>query len=423
MASHFGMAGDAARELRYATLAGRAAIRQGGYKNAMALLSRALELHRQQTAPDESAMLELLLNLGSVQIALRGWAAEEVRRTYDEAVELGKRTRQETAVAPALVGLSKFFFVRGELTSAQSLARRCLELGEASGDAVIRQHGLLLTGEPGVWLGEFQKDQHYAGEIANLYDASQAPLHLAIYGQNPRLSSLVASTVGTWMLGYPERALALCHEATVLAVAEKNHFSDAIAYQIGAWIHQLRREPHQTQKCADGLAEVSNANGFVSFQLMAQIFDGWVKARGPNPGQALGRIREAIKRWRELGATLALTYYFTILATVQEALKGNLGEERCYYAELRRLEAEFLARAGKLEETGDALRAALKVATGQGAKSFQLRILTTSVRLLPASHRYPEAMDELQQLSLWFKDRGRTPDMAEAQRVLKVTCI
>jgi tetratricopeptide (TPR) repeat protein len=433
MASHFGMAGDAARELRYATLAGRAAIRQGGYKNAMALLSRALELHRQQATPDEGAMLELLLNLGSVQIALRGWAAEEVRRTYDEAVELGKRTRQETAVAPALVGLSKFFFVRGELTSAQSLARRCLELGEASGDAVIRQHGLLLTGEPGVWLGEFQKDQHYAGEIAKLYDASQAPLHLAIYGQNPRLSSLVSSTVGTWMLGYPDRAQALCLEATVLAAAEKNHFSDAIAYQIGAWIHQLRREPHQTQKCADGLAEVSNANGFVSFQLMAQIFDGWVKARGPNPGQALGRIREAIKRWRELGATLALTYYFTILgdacllagadeeglAAVQEALKGNLGEERCYSAELRRLEAEFLARAGKMEEAGAALRAALKIAAGQDAKSFQMRILTTSLRLLPASPRHAGAMDELQQLCAWFKDRGRTPDIAEAQRVLK----
>jgi hypothetical protein len=92
------------------------------------------------------------------------------------------------------------------LASAQSLARRCLELGEASGDAVIRQHGLLLTGEPGVWLGEFQKDQLYAGEIARLYDPSQAPLHLAIYGQNPRLSSLVASTAGTWMLGYSEKS-------------------------------------------------------------------------------------------------------------------------------------------------------------------------------------------------------------------------
>ena len=239
------------------------------------------------------------------------------------------------------------------------------------------------------------------------------------------------------MLGFPERALALCHEATVLAAAEKNHFSDAIAYQIGAWIHQLRREPHQTQKCAERLAEVSNANGFVSFQLMAQIFDGWVKARGPNPGQALGRIREAIKRWRDLGATLALTYYFAILgdaclvaganeeglAAVQEALKGNLGEERCYYAELHRLEAEFLARAGKMEEAGNSLRTAQQIAAGQGAKSFQLRILITSLRVLPASHQHSGDMDELQQLSLWFKDRGRTPDMAEAQRFLKANRI
>jgi hypothetical protein len=161
------------------------------------------------------------------------------------------------------------------------------------------------------------------------------------------------------------------------------------------------------------------------------------KSKRSEPGRGSGRIREAIQHWRELGATLALTYYFTILgdaclaagadeeglAAVQEALKGNLGEERCYYAALHRLEAEFLARAGKVEEAVSALRTARNIATGQGSKSFQLRILTTSLRLLPASYGNPEAIDELRQLAQWFKDSGPTPDMAEAQHFLKVTRI
>jgi tetratricopeptide (TPR) repeat protein len=430
LAYHFGMAGDTVQETRYATLAGRTAIRQGGYKSALALLSRALELLRAQPEPDETAILELLQNLGSVQIVLYGWAAPEVRRTYDEVIEIGKRTRQEGAVAPALVGLSKFYFLRGELASAQNLARRCLELGEASGDPVIRQHGLLLTGEPGVWLGEFQKDQTYADEIAKLYDPSQAPLHLSIYGQNPRLA--VASTIGTWMLGYPDRALALSREAIALAQAEKNRFSEAIACQIGGWIHQLRREPQLTQEHANRLAEISSENGFVSFQLLAQVFEGWVQARGTAAREGVVRIQEAIKRWRELGATLALTYYFAILgdaclaagaedegwAAVQEGLEGKVGEERCYHSELYRLQAEFLARSGDMDKAREGLKAALAVAAEQGAKSFELRILTTWFRILPPTHREPEMMDRHAQLCAWLQERGRTVDLAAAQRFL-----
>jgi len=64
LAYHFSMAGDTVQETRYATLAGRTAIRQGGYKSALALLSRALELLRAQPEPDETAILPRVARLG-----------------------------------------------------------------------------------------------------------------------------------------------------------------------------------------------------------------------------------------------------------------------------------------------------------------------------------------------------------------------
>jgi len=434
LAHHFQSAGEQIKETHYATLAGRSAIRKGAYREALPLLNRALELQRSAPVRDEKAELGVLLNLGSVLITLRGWFAPEVRTTYDEAFVLARRTLQVASVAPVLIGLSKFFFLKGQLSMSTNYARQCLEAADATGDPIMRQHGRLMMGEASVWLGEFARDPDYAAEIAKLYDPSQATVHLSLYGQNPRLTSMGQTAAGLWMQGHPDQALALSLEARTFVARDGNAFSLAIADHIAAWVYLLRSDVDETYTTALSLGELSANHGFVPFQVLAQIYLGWVDARRGSAPAGVQRIRSAIERWRALGAALSLTYYFMIfadaclagnlyeegLAAVEEALSGKLEtEERCYQPELRRLEAEFHAHLGNLIRAHSALDQALAVALEQHAKGFELRILTTMYRLQAATPAAAPTRNRLEELCGYFRDKGRTPDLTAALRLLR----
>lgn len=187
------------------------------------------------------------------------------------------------------------------------------------------------------------------------------------------------------MLGFPDRALVRVQQAATLAAAEKNVLSEATAYQVGGWIHQLRGEPGETLAYATQLAEVSVRHGFVQFQSLAQIFEGWVHARSSRDKRGCSQISEAIRLWKETGARLALTCYTAILgdaclasgaidegfAAVREAIAGNLGtEERCYHPELHRLEAEFLLAMGNPSGAETSLDTALALAWDRALKAM-----------------------------------------------------
>jgi predicted ATPase len=433
LAYHFRMVGDLAREARYSELAGRAATEKGSYKEARALLERALELRAQFPERNTTEELDLLLRLGSVLIPLCGWAAAEVRRNYDQAVELAVSIGREADVAPALIGLGMFFFLQGQLSEGRSLARRCLELPGAAGDPITRQHACLIQGDTAVWLGEFASDLHYADEIAQIYRPEHLPAHLSLYGMNPRLSSMVSSTVGTWMIGYPDQALERSRRTGELAQQDGNPFSTAIGYQLSAWVHCLRGDAGECLTDALFLGATSAEHGFPLYQVLAQALEGWALARQGEGLRGVDKIREAIQTWKGLNARLVLTFYSTLLAdaclrakltaaglaATEAALGGRLGtEERCYMPELHRLRGELLLQAGDSSAGIEAFEASLAVAAEQQARSFEFRAAISLARAAAASARAAEARRRLFQICAWFDDKGETPDLQAARQVL-----
>ena len=100
-------------------------MRRWAYKEAMAYLTRGLELLEAQ--PDTPARaqqeLDLQLALGPALMAAKGWAAREVEHTYARAKVLCAQVRQTPQLFPTLRGLWRFYRSRGILPTA-------LELGE-----------------------------------------------------------------------------------------------------------------------------------------------------------------------------------------------------------------------------------------------------------------------------------------------------
>ena len=148
LAYHWGMAGDKAKEGRYAALAGEAAA--GVYANdeAIRYLQRALELAAE---PDRRSSLKI--RLGDVKSLTGKWAEAEVN--YREALALAERVRDLQAQIRASIQLGQLKFSQGDHTAALALFEQAKSDCEATADqaglcealggigTVLLQHGQL----------------------------------------------------------------------------------------------------------------------------------------------------------------------------------------------------------------------------------------------------------------------------------------
>ena len=117
LARHLTEAGLAERAVPYWRRAGELAAGRSANLEAIAHLSKGLELIA--TLPDApehlNEELALLLAIGGPLMATKGFAAPEVERTYSRASALCDQMGRSAELFPALRGLWSCYFVRGEL--------------------------------------------------------------------------------------------------------------------------------------------------------------------------------------------------------------------------------------------------------------------------------------------------------------------
>jgi DNA-binding SARP family transcriptional activator len=148
LAYHWSMAGDTAKEGRYAALAGQAAA--GVYANdeAIRYLQRALEL-----AAEPKQRLDLMIGLGDVKSLTGKWA--EAEAIYREALKLAEQIGDLRAQTLASIQLGQLKFNQGDQAKALSLFEQARLQSEATSDRaglcealggkglVLLQHGQL----------------------------------------------------------------------------------------------------------------------------------------------------------------------------------------------------------------------------------------------------------------------------------------
>jgi predicted ATPase len=92
--------------------------------------------------------------------------------------------------------------------------------------------------------------------------------------------------------------------------------------------------------------------------------------------------------------------------------------ERLWEAELHRLRGELLARDGAAEPAEKAFRKALEVTRSQGARSLELRAVTSLARLCRGGPREPETRDLLRGVYEAFTEGFDTADLRDAKELL-----
>jgi adenylate cyclase len=117
-----------------------------------------------------------------------------------------------------LYGLWVFHTVRGELRTAQALAKECLQIAKQMSEkgALVEAH--FAVGTTSLWRGEFaHAHATYEQGVAD-YQSQQHQALIALYGgYDPGVTCLCHAALALWFLGYPEQALRRSHEALRLA--------------------------------------------------------------------------------------------------------------------------------------------------------------------------------------------------------------
>ncbi|MBI3757316.1 MAG: AAA family ATPase [Deltaproteobacteria bacterium] len=480
LAHHYTEAGLIAQAIPYWHQAGERAAQRSANVEAIAHLTKGLELLK--TLPDtpERAQQELMLQiaLGAPLIVVKGYAAPEVEATYTRARELCQQVGETPQLFPVLFGLRAFYTSRGEFETARALGEQCLSLAHSSQASLLLLLAHMGLGAVLFFLGEFILSRGHLERALTFYDPQQHNPHAARIPQDPGVVCLTYLAWILWYLGYPAQALKKSSEAFALAQKLSHPFSLSWALNCVSKVHKFRREGQEAQKHAEAWITLATEQGFPYFRAEGTIQRGWALVEQGQGEEGIAQLRQGLSALRAVGTAGGLPYFLSSLieshekvgqveeglTVLIEALTAVDKTGDMYEAELYRLYGELSLRSGEPESgrIGDAenkaenrradfsfadslfrrfsvsspeecFLKAIEIARRQQAKSLELRAVASLVRLRQqqavqhasrnTQHEARTMLDEahnmLSEIYGWFTEGFDTKDLQEAKALLK----
>ena len=351
LAQHLTEAGLAERAIPYWRRAGELAAGRSANVEAIAHLSKGLELLG--TLPDAPEHLDeelaLRLAIGGPLIATKGYAAPEVERTYSRAWALCDQLGRSAELFPVLRGLWNCHLVRGELQRAHDLAERLVGLAEEQGAPLRRALARRARGTTLFFLGRFADATAALDEGIAIDDAVAAwedPADLLLYTERAGVVCRLYSAWALWFLGFPDRALERVEAGLALGQRLAHANSLAFALNWAALLHNLRREFDAAQRRAEAAIEIAREHRMPQWLAQATICRGFALV-------GLGQQAEGIAQ-----------------------LRDRLGRLECDRCPLARYPVAWLSRrspfqAGQLDDALTALDRAAETAAATGECHYQ----------------------------------------------------
>lgn len=427
LALHFERGGEDDRAIHYLRRAGDSARRRSAFREARWHYEHALDLLAHQ--PDDPARaareLALQIGLGAATMATAGFGAPSVEAAYSRARELSQRIGDTPGQFPALFGLWLFYWGRGEVRTADGLAK---ELRRRAGrDPDLRLQAAHSSWSTAFSRGAFAETRRHAQRATNLYDRDRHAGMAAMYGSHDAaVCGAMFAGRASAIMGLADESARLGDEAVALARSLDHPFSLGLALTFRAASAQALGDRDAAAVYAEEATAIARDQGFRLMLGWCLAIAGWIAVRDGDADAGGSRIDEAIATTRATGSDQFLSY---LMATRAEAyLAGGLpeealqaardglaavtrSEEAFYEAELHRLQGEALFETdGGAAEAVSALRTAVDVAASQGASLFALRAAVRLAGLTGGDHG---------DLDLLVAARGAlrgSPDLSEAQR-------
>jgi DNA-binding SARP family transcriptional activator/predicted ATPase len=430
----FEAARDLKRAVEYFAAAAERAAQLHAHREAVALAKRGLGLLHNLPDTLERTRLELALQLRlsfSVQVTA-GYADPEAGAGMSRARAICHQLEDSPHLFAAVYGLWLFYLNTGQMPATREFAEQLVRLADATGDPALLfgAHGALGTALH--YLGELVPAQEHLDRAFAVYDHARRVRYCALYGLN--IGALVGSelTRTSWLLGYPARALRTLDQTLALG-RESDPAGQAVTISCVS-VHQLRREPQETEERATACIAVCDEHGVWSPRKWASIQRGWAVAQRGAVDEGIVQMRENLGALRAVRQLVCFPHFLGMLAdalaqagrieegldAVQEGLEMVAAtHQRFYEAELRRLRGELLLRGRGDRTTAEAcFREALAIAGRQQAKSLELRAAMSLGRLWQQQGKQDDARALLAPIYGWFTEGFDTPDLQDAKALL-----
>ncbi len=433
-----GAAADANRTVQYLAMAARQAMTRSANLEAIAHLTKGLELLQDAPRTPENMQQELMLqaSLGLALIFAKGYSAPEVQRAYERAHELCKQLGSPPQLSPVLWGLWAYYLVRSQFKNSTEIGQQLLNLAEQQNDTDLLLEAHASHSMSIFYVGNFAAARLHCEKALEIYDLAKHHGHALVYGQDPAVGSLTFLVWTLWIQGYPDQALTKCGELLKHARQLGHNHTLAYALACSATLHQFCRNIETAKQLAEEGIAFSNTHGFPIWSLAANYTLGWALSQSNDLESSVVLLRGATEAWRTLGAQSTRPHQLGLLADAlgrsgraeeglsvldQALAEVRTTNEEYYEAELHRLRGELLLRHAQRDE--DAAEAAfmqsLDVARRQGAKSWELRSATSLLRLKSARRADSKARSSLTKVYGSFTEGFETQDLKDARTLLE----
>jgi class 3 adenylate cyclase len=434
LAHHLTLAGNTERAVDQWLKAGRYAAAHLAHLEAIAHFERGLAaLAALPEGPVRDGLeIELQLARGLSLFTAQGFMAAGAAKAYTRAGELAEQQGDPQQLFMAVYGLWQSANGAGRILDCRRLSNRLQKLTANSKDDELRLQAHHSAWATCLFFGEPTAAREHCEAGRRLYDPERHRLHHQLYGgHDPGTCARYLGAQIHWLLGYPEKSLALGSEALALAEQIAHPFSLGLALQYNSMLHLDRGEPKMALQRLE-LAEALAAEQRLGMVLEPQLLRGAALTSQGVLDEAVACLHEGLAG--PAGATRMRCYGLARLAdaltrqgkhgeAVAVARDGLSTEERTghrqWQAELHRLEGVALCALNKLEEGQNALEQAMCIARSQQAKAYELRAAISLARLWCDQNKRQQARNLLAPVYGWFTEGFDTSDLKQAMTLLE----
>jgi len=259
---------------------------------------------------------------------------------------------------------------------------------------------------------------------------------LAVFGQDPGLSSLCYLAWARWLLGFPDQAVAPSEEAVQLARDTGKPVLIAIATGFAGLTYSMRRDIPRLIEYAEECLSICEQHQFRQHVAMSNIMLGYAHSHQGEHDRATAMVEDGINEKVALRSYIALPWFCYLAAeayvaagqrgkALEVARKGidfaSRGGERFFESENYRMLALILAEdpSSSRAEIEAHLSDALQLARSQKAKSLELRSAVGFARFLHERGDRVRARELLSPIYGSFTEGLGTSDLGDAAALIE----
>ncbi len=424
--------------------AGQRSLERSALAEAAEQLTRALVQIASLPSTPASRREEIRLQVALITplIHLHGFAAPKTKAAVERAGALIEQA--EALGAPPDDPLLLFSVLYGHWSASYiafngdvmcELAARFLALAEKQGAPIPLMIGHRVMGISLLCTGNIAAARAHQDQGIALYNPAEHRPLAARFGQDARVVIWLYRAIASWLLGYPDAALADTNQALAdtRAIGQAGTLMFALLH--GSLIDMLCGDYAATSAATDELAALAEQKGASFWKALGLSMQGCMLVMTGKAANAVTMITSGIAASRSTGATLWVPVCLAYLTAahaelgqfddawrcIGEALSAvETTKESWYEAEVNRIAGE-IALMSPERNTAKAqayFERALAVARAQQAKSWELRAAMSMARLKRDQGKPDEARELLAAVYEWFTEGFATLDLREAKALL-----